>query len=130
MRTPRPAVKALVQKGGRFLVLKKADRQLGGFLFDLPGGKMEFGERPAEALLREVKEETDLLVEVGKPLHMDTIIKTDDFHIVATVFLCTPRKGEIRLSAEHETYWWLTRSDVLGGQFPGWIKESVKRCGP
>ena len=50
-----PAVKAIIQRGEKFLVIKQefADKTV----WDLPGGKVDFGESPYDTLVREVNEE-------------------------------------------------------------------------
>jgi len=53
---------------GRVLITQRPhDRHMGG-LWEFPGGKVEPGEAPAEALARELREELALEVEVGAPL--------------------------------------------------------------
>jgi len=69
MVTTRFVAKALIlDAGGLFLRLTRSDSHpfLGG-LYDLPGGMVEAGEEPGEALVREIKEETSLLIESGRP---------------------------------------------------------------
>ena len=63
----RVAVKAVIIEDGKCLLVKKAasqaDRQFG--LWEIPGGKVEIGEPPIDALHREIKEELGIGVEVG-----------------------------------------------------------------
>ena len=55
------SVKALLFNKGKFLFLKaKVDES---FVWDLPGGKIEYGETPGEALKREVREEIDVEIQ-------------------------------------------------------------------
>lgn len=60
---PMAAVKALIEKNGKFLVLKTRIDE-GEHIWTLPGGKVEYGEAPMEALHREVDEETSLEIDV------------------------------------------------------------------
>jgi len=91
------AQKAFVVNEGRILLVRKseADPNRPG-LWEVPGGRMKFGEKPEEHLIREVREETGITVEVGEPFFLwdwriqrpgdeDEII---DMHIVAVARLC------------------------------------------
>ena len=63
MNTPQTVVvsaKAIIVQNDRVLIIKQLHQ--GTTYWDLPGGKMEFGETPEQTVLREVKEETDLTV--------------------------------------------------------------------
>ncbi len=55
----------LIFHHGRLLILRRSEKQMLGGLWEFPGGKLEPGETPAEAVEREVREETGLAVEVG-----------------------------------------------------------------
>src|SRR5207302_4411209 len=61
---PRPilAVSAAIVRDGKVLVVQRARPPAGG-LFSLPGGVVEIGETLTEALVREVREETSLVIE-------------------------------------------------------------------
>lgn len=79
--------------------------------WEFPGGKMESGESPQEALKREIKEELDTDIRVGK------LIKTVDtdyptFHIKMHVFWAEVVSGELKL-LEHEAAKWLPIDENL-----------------
>lgn len=79
--------------------------------WEFPGGKMELGESPQEALKREIKEELDTDIRVGK------LIKTVDtdyptFHITMHVFWAEVVSGELKL-LEHEAAKWLPIDENL-----------------
>ena len=78
--------------------------QKGGWEF--PGGKMELGETPQEALVREIKEELDTEIEVEELI--DTVeYDYPKFHLTMHCFFCSVKQGNLVLK-EHEAAKWLT----------------------
>lgn len=78
--------------------------QKGGWEF--PGGKVEAGETPQEALIREIKEELDTEIEVGELI--DTVeYDYPKFHLTMHCFFCSVKQGNLVLK-EHEAAKWLT----------------------
>lgn len=74
--------------------------------WEFPGGKMEEGETPQEALVREIREELDTEIEVGELF--DTVeYDYPTFHLSMDCFFCTVKSGSLALK-EHKTARWLT----------------------
>lgn len=74
--------------------------------WEFPGGKIEPGETPQEALAREIKEELDTEIEVGD--YLETVeYDYPSFHLSMDCFFCTIKSGELVLK-EHEAAKWLT----------------------
>nr|WP_330390890.1 (deoxy)nucleoside triphosphate pyrophosphohydrolase [Anaerostipes sp. 494a] len=78
--------------------------------WEFPGGKIEQGETPKEALVREIKEELNTEINVGKLLD---IVEYDypGFHLTMHCFMCTIKSGNLELK-EHEAAKWLTKETL------------------
>ena len=74
--------------------------------WEFPGGKIEPGETSREALVREIKEELDIDIDVKN--FLETVeYDYPEFHLSMECFFCTIRSGELILK-EHEAAKWLT----------------------
>ena len=74
--------------------------------WEFPGGKIEPGETPQEALVREIKEELDTEIEVKD--YLETVeYDYPEFHLSMDCFFCVIKSGELVLK-EHEAAKWLT----------------------
>lgn len=78
--------------------------------WEFPGGKVEPGETPQEALVREIQEELDSVVEVGE-LFESVEYDYPQFHLSMDCFLCTLKEGSLVLK-EHKAAKWLRREEL------------------
>jgi len=102
-------VAAVIQDGDKIFATQ---RGYGEFKdgWEFPGGKIEQGETPQQALKREIEEELDTEITVGNLL---TVVEYDypEFHLSMRCFLCTVASGDLVLK-EHEAAKWLTRDQL------------------
>jgi NAD+ diphosphatase len=105
-----PAVTAFafVERDGRYLVLERGQEPYRG-RWELPGGFVETGESPAEAVRREVFEETGLHVETTSILGAYTSRYGDDGKwTVDVAFHCQAPPGDLSLSTESSDATWVS----------------------
>ena len=78
--------------------------------WEFPGGKIELGETPQEALIREVREELDAKIAVGEKI---ATIEYDypDFHLSMECFLACVSEGKLVLK-EHKAARWLKKEEL------------------
>lgn len=78
--------------------------------WEFPGGKVEPDETPQEALVREIKEELNTIIEVGELL---ATVEYDYpmFHLSMDCFICELKEGDLELK-EHEDARWLTKETL------------------
>ena len=113
-------VAAIIQDGDKIFATQ---RGYGEFKdgWEFPGGKIEQGETPQQALKREIEEELDTEITVGNLL---TVVEYDypKFHLSMQCFLCTITSGKLTLK-EHEAAKWLTRDQL---DSVAWLPADVK----
>lgn len=105
---------------GHFLAcLRPQGKHLAGF-WEFPGGKVEPGESPENALVRELLEELGIHVEVGIPLD-SVVFECQRGRIRLIPFLCTILGGQPR-AIEHEALLWCSPRDF--GNIP-WAEADL-----
>ena len=108
MKTVR-VVAAVIRKDDKIFATQ---RGYGEFKdgWEFPGGKIEEGETPEQALAREIKEELDTEIQVGKLI--DTIEHDyPKFHLSMDCFWCEIMQGGLELK-EHEAARWLSKEEL------------------
>lgn len=98
---------------GRILLIQRsANVKWDPGLWELPGGKADYGETIADALVREAREETGLAIEVGRPVHVSHFTK-EPFWVTTVTFVGQiVGDGEVRLSDEHDDFAWVDLDQV------------------
>ena len=108
MKTIR-VVAAVIRKGDKIFATQRGYGELKGG-WEFPGGKIEDGETPQEALKREIEEELDTEILVGELI--DTIeYDYPTFHLSMDCFWCEIVEGRLVLK-EHEAARWLDRKTI------------------
>lgn len=73
--------------------------------WEFPGGRIDFGETPQDALRRELSEELDLRIKVGRLLHMQTNVYSNNIHYLVMFYLCTLISDETPITKIPNTIW-------------------------
>ena len=118
-------VAALIWDGDRFLICQRPAHKARGLLWEYVGGKVEAGETKQEALIRECKEELDVMISVGD-VFMDVIHEYPDITVHLTLFHAQIVSGEIRL-LEHNAVAWITPDEIPNYAFCPADKEINER---
>ena len=106
----------VVFKNGRVLITRRPEQRLLGGLWEFPGGKLRQGESPAEACVREIKEEVNLDVDIEEPL-AEVRHAYSHFRIHMHVFRCRFTAGRVRLNGPAD-YRWVRIADIDRFAFP------------
>ena len=114
-------VAAIIRKGDRIFATQ---RGYGDFKdgWEFPGGKVEPGEKPEDAVVREIKEELGADIRVTGFL---TTVEHDypQFHLSMDCFLAEPEDGTKMTLLEHEAAKWLSLDEL---DTVGWLPADIK----
>ena len=109
----------IIKDDGALLLLRSTGQKFSG-KWDLPGGHIHVGEDPKDGLIREVEEETGvMLVEPIEKLYTEDNI---------TFYKTRMPDGEITLSHEHEEHKFVTHKNIpenMSGKFKRAIKKAL-----
>ena len=103
---------AIIFREGKVLCVQRPNntREYISLKWEFPGGKVEVGESREEALVREIREELSVDIEVSEFL-MTVEHTYPDFHLTMHVFKCVLDQGEITLN-EHVALKWLSIDEL------------------
>ena len=88
---------ALVDADDRVLIAQRPEGKALAGLWEFPGGKVEAGERPEEALIRELREELGVEVKAACLAPLTFASHTsDDFHLLMPLYVCRKWRGFVR----------------------------------
>lgn len=102
-------VAAIIQKENKILATK---RGYGEFInmWEFPGGKIESGETKEQALVREIKEELNIEINVDK-FAIDIEYQYPNFYLFMSCFMCSIKEGSIEF-LEHNDGKWITKEEL------------------
>ena len=103
-------VAALVWDGDKFMACQRPAHKARGLLWEFVGGKVEKGESKEAALVRECKEELDIIVE-PVDIYMELVHEYPDITVRLTLFNAVIKEGEPKL-LEHNDIKWLTPAEI------------------
>ena len=118
-------VAALIRDGERFLICKRPAHKARALMWEFPGGKVEAGESPRDALIRECMEELDITLDVGG-LYMQVIHEYPDILIRLSLYEAVIASGELR-SKEHEALCWILPREIPDYEFCPADKDIIDR---
>ena len=107
---------ALVDIDGRVLIAQRPEGKSLAGLWEFPGGKVEEGERPERALIRELKEELD--IDVAEACLAPLTFAShgyETFHLLMPLYVCRRWKGTVT-AREHQALAWV--KPVRLGDYP------------
>ncbi|SFQ48803.1 (deoxy)nucleoside triphosphate pyrophosphohydrolase [Hymenobacter arizonensis] len=112
MKKHHEVVAAIIQRGDEILCLQRGASKYDyiGYKWEFPGGKVEAGETQEQALVREIKEELALDIQVEGPL-LTVEHEYPDFIITMHGLHCTTLNSELVLH-EHQAYKWLRAEEL------------------
>lgn len=106
---------AVMIKEGKVLVSQREAGSHMGMMWEFPGGKLEPDETPEECIVREIKEELDIDIEV---LDIYKVVKFEyeEKNILLLCYLCRVLKGNGK-TLECNDFRWVTREELRNFQF-------------
>jgi ADP-ribose pyrophosphatase YjhB (NUDIX family) len=112
--TPLVGVGAVVVEAGRVLLVQRGHEPLKG-QWSLPGGLLEVGESLTGGVVRELREETGLVVEPITLIELlDRILREGErvrYHYVIADYLCRVKGGSLQAASDAEAVRWVERAE-------------------
>ena len=130
---PAPAVAAVIVENGKLLLVERAVEPSKG-KWSVPGGNVEWGEPLAEALKREVREETGLEIEVEKVAGVFDLIIRDEagkpqYHYVIVDFFARVIGGELVPGDDAAKARWVPIEELENYELSNFLKARLKQMG-
>lgn len=118
-------VAALIWDNGRFLACQRPAHKARPLLWEFVGGKVEAGESSKEALIRECREELDIIIVPGD-VFMEVIHEYPDMTVRLILYHATIVSGTMRL-LEHNDARWITPAEIPQYSFCPADKDILER---
>lgn len=111
MNYPMLVTAAIIEKGGKFLIVQRLPGIHNALRWEFPGGKIDFGEDPRICLEREIKEELDIEIKVKEIFECSSFVYGEEKHVILLGFLCNYISGEIK-KLKINDYAWITPIEI------------------
>tara|TARA_B100000579_G_scaffold381801_1_gene350570 strand:- start:41 stop:412 length:372 start_codon:yes stop_codon:yes gene_type:complete len=108
-------VAAVIRKNNKYLIVQRNRKKHLGLKWEFPGGKVKENETFEEALLREIKEELNIIINLHDKITEEKY-KDEKIDILLHYYLCTQVGGTIQL-IEHEDLAWVEKKDFKNYDF-------------
>jgi 8-oxo-dGTP pyrophosphatase MutT (NUDIX family) len=123
----------IVNSDGKVLIIRESGKYVEGNnvgRYDFPGGRVELNEDIQTALLREVKEECGLDVDISRAIFVgewNPTINNVHLKIRGTFFQCIPKNLDVALGSDHDDYEWIYPKDAENYDLIPPNKEVLKK---
>ena len=117
-------VAALIRDNDKFMICQRPAHKARALLWEFVGGKVEQGETKEQALIRECREELNVLLSVSD-VFMDVVHEYPDLTVHLTLFNATISEGEPQ-KIEHNDIQWITPSEIPNYKFCPADEEILK----
>ena len=97
-------VAALIRQEDRFLICQRPISKKRALLWEFPGGKVEPGKNPLQALIRECQEELSVSLQIGD-LYAQAEHRYDDIHIRLSLYEARIISGTLTRNEHHDMQW-------------------------
>jgi len=119
------SIKGVIFLDGDVILLKNERNE-----FELPGGKLEVHEQPPETLVREIKEELSIDVEIVDAIDSWLYHIDQETHVVIITYLCKMcnNNAQIQISSEHKQLGIFALTDLVGLNIPSGYVDSIYKA--
>ena len=125
-KVQKTSVKALFERDGKILLVKDPKG-----VWELPGGRIEHGEEPEEALKRELREElgwTNVVVKnIVDAWSFSVEVNDTDYHFIILTYLCSCDEDVIKENEEYTKYKWMTPSEIESINMKDGYKRTINK---
>ena len=125
MKKQTEVVAALLWNDDRFMICQRPAHKARGLLWEFVGGKVELGETKEQALIRECKEELNIMLNVGD-IFMEVVHEYPDITVHLTLFNVTISEG-VPQKLEHNDIKWITPAEIPNYNFCPADEEILKK---
>jgi|ERR1035438_1891993 8-oxo-dGTP diphosphatase len=116
----------VINSNGLILTLRRSKTDIHRPLtWDLPGGGVEFGEDPVDAVIRETNEEAGIII--NNPKIFNVTSKNDNGYVIRLLFYVYTDNENVKLSSEHDQFKWVTIDEYINLALPDYHKDAAKQ---